>query len=93
MNVTAFTVKDKVSEKGLDEIYNAIDALMKNECWNFLNELFIYWEMRVWRTDLDILLAYAIASCAGKSKLPARKHFMNTCMRIHTDSKLWKGLT
>jgi hypothetical protein len=83
----------KVSDKKLDEIYAAIDALMRVGAWNFLDELFTTWETRVWRTDIDILLAYATASYPAKSNIPSRKFFMSSCLRIHPKPELWKGLT
>lgn len=83
----------EVSDKQLDEIYDAIDALMRAGAWSFLDELFVTWEMRIWRTDVDILLAYATASFPAKSKLPSRKFFMSSCLRIYPDAELWKGLT
>ncbi len=82
----------KVTDEQIDEIYTAIDTLMANGCWNFLNECFANLELKVWRTDLDILLSYATASLPGKSKIPARQHFIKTCKVRHPDIELWKGL-
>lgn len=84
--------KNAVSDKQIDEIYDAIDALMRAGAWNFLNELFVVWEQQAWRLEIDILVTYAVASCPGKSKLPARKNFMDRCMALHPDPDLWKGL-
>lgn len=83
----------EVTDKKLDEIYDAIDALMRVGAWNFLDELFISWEMKIWRTPVDILVAYATVSFPAKSKLPHRKFFMDSCFRFHPEPKLWKGLT
>jgi hypothetical protein len=85
-------IKPKTYDSEIDEVYNAIDALMREGCWKFLNELFVTWEQRVWRMDIDILLAYATASFPGKSNIPARKMFMDKCLRVYPDKDLWKGL-
>jgi len=82
----------KSLDKQLDEIYDAIDALMTIGAWEFLDDLFVYWDSKVWRTDLDILLALATASLPAKSKLPFRERFMETCLNFYPDPELWKGL-
>lgn len=84
--------KPKNVDAQLDEIYDSIDALMKLGAWDFLDDLFLYWEGKAWRTKVDILLGYATASLPGKSKLPHRKLFMDACLKFHPDKKLWKGL-
>lgn len=75
-----------------DEVYIAIDILMESNCWEFLNECFSNLDLKVWRTDIDTLLAYATASLPGKSKIPSRVGFINTCKRFHPDVTLWVGL-
>jgi len=85
-------MNNKISDKQIDEIYTAVDVLMKANCWDFLNECFANLDLKVWRTDIDILLSYATASLPAKSKLPAREHFIKTCKSRHPDIKLWKGL-
>jgi|APCry1669193128_1035447.scaffolds.fasta_scaffold22432_2 hypothetical protein len=85
-------MKNKVTDKQIDEIHTAIDVLMKCGCWNVLNEMFTGLDLKVWRTDIDILLSYATASLSGKKNIPARESFINTCKRIHPDIELWKGL-
>ena len=85
-------MKTKVSYKELDEIYDAMDALKKAGCWNFLDQYFSDLVVRAWRTDVDILLAYATTSLACKSHLPSRVQFINTCKHLHPDKELWKGL-
>jgi len=84
--------KSKIVDKELDEIYTAIDALMKAGCWNFLNEFFEHFCQRVWRTDINILLGYATASLPGKSKIKSREKFIRTCKHLFPDVELWKGL-
>lgn len=81
-----------VSDKDLDDIYEAIDALLRAGSFKFLDELLRDWEARAWRTPLDILLAYATATFPAKSKLPSRKMFMDRCLRLYSSKKLWKGL-
>lgn len=81
-----------VSDKDLDDIYEAIDALLRAGSFKFLDELIRDWEARAWRTDVDILLAYATATLPAKSKLPSRKSFMVRCLQLHSDAELWKGL-
>lgn len=82
-----------ISDKDIDEIYDALDVLMTAKCWGFLNSLFIGLTPSAWRTDLDILLAYATASLPAKSKINSRKMFMEQCKKLHPDPELWKGLT
>lgn len=81
-----------VSDKELDEIYTAIDALLKAGSFKFLDELVRDWEARAWRTNVDILLAYATATFPAHSKLPSRKLFMKKCLQLHSDKELWRGL-
>jgi hypothetical protein len=85
-------MKRHITDTELDEIYTSINVLMKSECWNFLNDFFSNLILRVWRTDIDILLSYATASLPGKSKMPAREQFIKTCKRLYPDVELWKGL-
>lgn len=81
-----------VRDAEIDEIYDAIDVLMRSGNFNFLNSLFPYWTSTAWRTSVHILLTYATASLPAKSKLPSRKAFMEECMKLHTEPKLWSGL-
>ena len=79
----------------LDVIYYAIDLLMKNGQWEFLDGVIHDLIIKVWRMDIDILMGYATVTLPGKSKLPSRKVFMEQCIRLHSDPKepdLWKGL-
>ena len=80
------------TDKELDEVYAAMDALMLAGCWGFLDEYLHGMIMRSWRTDLDILLAIATATLPGKSKLPARVNFLDNDKRLHPNKELWKGL-
>lgn len=83
---------DKVTDADLDELYEAIDVLMKIGAWKFLDSLLVNWELSAWRTPVDLLVGYATATMPAKSKLPSRKAFMARCMQLHTDPELWKGL-
>ena len=85
-------INKEVSDKELDEIYNAFDALMWSGCWNFLDDFIKDLVMRSWRIELDKLLAYATASFPAKSKLPHREVFINNCKLLHPEKDLWKGL-
>lgn len=89
---TELLAPPEVSDRILDEVYSAVDALMREGCWNVLDDMFIYLETKAWRTPLDILLSYATASFPGKSKIPARKFFMDRCLIIHPTPELWNGL-
>lgn len=82
----------KLTDKEMDEIFLAIDSLMRAGCWNFLDEYFENFCQRVWRTDVDVLLTYATASFPGKSKIPSRARFIKTCKNLFPDVELWKGL-
>ena len=82
----------KTTDIKLDEIYDAFDALMKAKCWNFIDGYLHDLCMRCWRTDIDILLAYATATLPAKTKLPHRKMFIDTCKHLHPNLELWKGL-
>lgn len=76
----------------LDELYDAIDVLMKNNCWSFLDGVLEDFIPRIWRTDIDILLGYLTATLPYKSKIPARVKFLDYCRKIHYYPELWKGL-
>ena len=82
----------KILNKEIDKIHNAIDVLMRNDCWDFIDDILYDFTPRLWRTDIDILLSYATATFPGKSKLPSRKEFMRLCTSLHSDPKLWSGL-
>lgn len=81
-----------MTKKKLDQVFVAIDALMRVEAWDFLNELFLTWSQQAWRTDIRKLVAIATVSLPAKDRIPNRAMFMETCMRLHTNTKLWKGL-
>jgi len=81
----------KVVDKELDEIYTAIDSLMRAGCWNFLHEHFKALEQQTWRLDVDVLLTYATVSLPGKKKIPSRERFIKSCKMRHPDVD-WKGL-
>ncbi len=86
------TMKKEVTDADIDEIYNAMDALMKANCFSFINNYLGELVKSTWKMPLDILLAYATVTLPYKSLLPTRKKFIENCMRLHSDSKLWKGL-
>jgi hypothetical protein len=83
---------NEITQSELDNIYDTINFLMINGKWKVLDQLFSYWEQSIWRTDVDILLGYATASFPGKSKIPSRQKFINTCKKFHSNVELWKGL-
>ena len=85
-------MNSKITDKQIDEIYDAMDALMKAQCWKFLNDFFTDLCPRVWRTDIDILLSYATSTLPAKSKIPSRDKFIKTCKHLFPDVELWKGL-
>lgn len=80
------------TDKQLDELYDAMDALMREGCFGFINDYIRDLIPKIWRTDLIILVGYATATLCCKSKLPARKAFMDKCMELYPDKELWKGL-
>jgi hypothetical protein len=80
------------TEPEIDEIYDAVEALMDEGCFGFLNEHLFHLTPMVWRMDIDILLAYATATLVEKNKLPAREGFLNQCRKMHPGRKLWDGL-
>ena len=80
------------TDKEIDEIYDAVDILMSNGCFGFLNEHLSHLVPMAWRMDLDILLAYVTATLPAKSQLASRARFLNKCMELHPTKKLWKGL-
>jgi hypothetical protein len=82
----------KVTDKNLDEIYDAMDTLQKGGHFYFINKFLILQTPGIWREELDILLAYATTTLACKSKLPDRTRFIDECKRFHYDDELWKGL-
>lgn len=76
----------------LDKIHDAIDVLMKNGCWDFLNDYLLDLRMKAWRTDINLLVGYATVTLPSKSKLPNRKLFVDTCKKLYPDPELWEGL-
>ena len=76
----------------IDEIYDAVNALMNAGCWQFLDEILMDKAIQVWRTDVDVLLSYATATLPGKKKLKNRQRFMTTCKNYHPEPDLWEGL-
>ena len=76
----------------LDELNDAIDCLMTNGFFEFLDDILKDKLPQVWRMDLDILLGWATATLPAKSKLPSRKLLIETGKRYHPNKKLWKGL-
>jgi hypothetical protein len=83
---------ENTANKYIDEIHDAIDALLKVECWNFVDELLLNLAQRAWRTELDELVTYATSTLPAKSKLPSRERFMITCKHLHPKNDIWKGL-
>lgn len=81
-----------VTDTYLDEMYSAIDALMRNGNWGFLNEFYRDLCIRAWRLPIDVLIGHATVTYAAKSKIPARKEFMEKCWQLYPDVKLWQGL-
>ena len=80
------------TDKELDEIYDLVDTLMKEEDWWLLNNLCMVWASPDSTASLDIRLGLATATFPGKSKLPNRKVFMSKCKELYPDPELWKGL-
>lgn len=83
---------DKVTDADLDELHEAIDALLRVGAFKFLDSLLVNWELTAWRTPVDLLVGYAVATYPAKSKLPSRKAFMDRCKQLHAEPELWKGL-
>lgn len=91
--IAPMTNKRTVTDKDLDEIYDAVDLLMCAGAWTNLDHLFAALILDSPGLDLDILLTYATVSFPGKSHIPHRKEFMDKCMKLHPDPSLWAGLT
>lgn len=87
-----FETPKRTMDSQLDEIYCAVDSLMRNGCWEYLGTNLIDITHKAWRIDVDILICYATATFPAKSKLPARKQFMEKCRSLHPDEELWEGL-
>lgn len=85
-------MKDDISDKEIDDLYDSIELLMVNNKWLLLNDLMLIWSQRAWRMNINILLSIATATLSCKSKLSSRKNFIETCKLHHPDDKLWKGL-
>ena len=83
---------DKEIEIKLDELYDAVDCLLKDGHWNFINEYLSDLTVRIWRTDVNILLGWATSTLPAKSKLPARKYFLEQCKGMYSKKGLWDGL-
>jgi hypothetical protein len=85
-------MKSKTSEKKLDEIYDVIEVLMREGHWRFIDEFLDNLIIRMWRTDIDELLAYATATFPGKSNIPSRAAFISHCKAQFPNKSLWKDL-
>ena len=85
-------LNNKVSEEEWNEVYYAMGALMKVSAWNFINDILLDATLKVWRTELDILMIYASATLPAKDKLKARPRFIDRCKKFHPNPRLWKGL-
>ena len=80
-----------MTDKKIDIIYDAMDALMKADCWEYINDRFFELKLQAWRHDLDILLAYIVATQPVKTKLPNRKIFIDKCKELHPNED-WSRL-
>lgn len=78
-------------KKYIDEANKSMDALIKAECWLFINNFLEDLSMRAWRMDIDYLLAYATATLSIKDKLSNRERFILTCKHLYPKTD-WKGL-
>lgn len=85
-------MKKHTSDLTLDSIYDFVDDAMKEGQWEELDRFYFYLVHHTGEKPLDVLLAYATASRAGKSKIPSRVDFINMCKKFYPDPKLWKGL-
>lgn len=81
-----------MTDKELDEIFDAVDMLMTRGHWNFLDEILQNLTPKIWRSDVDKLVGYATITLAGKSNLPSRPRFIEECKRYHHEKGLWTGL-
>jgi len=79
-------------EKQLDAIVDTVDYMMRREYWELLNEFISLQTLKAWRTDKSVLVAYATITLGVKSKIPARKAYLEKCMELHPNKKLWQGL-
>jgi hypothetical protein len=75
----------------IDIIYDAMGALIKAECWEYLNDRFNELTLQAWRHDFDILIAYATATLPVKSKISNRNMFMDKCKELYPHDD-WGGL-
>ena len=46
--------KSKKLDAELDKLYDAIELLMTNGCWDFLDDILVDKALQVWRIDLEI---------------------------------------
>ena len=76
----------------IDIIYDAMEALIKSECWEYLNDRLMELKHQAWRHELDILMAYATVTLPAKSKISNRRHFIDKCKELHPSEELWTGL-
>jgi len=75
----------RCAKYGLKEIERAIAALIKSECWNFLNDIYKDLTPQVWRLDTDVLVVYANASQKAKDKISNRQEFVDVCVRLYPE--------
>ena len=85
-------MKSKSINKQLDDLYDAIDVLMKHGHWQFLDDVLLDVAGKSWRMDLDIILGWVTATFPAKSKLKNRENLILQGKRFHPDPELWKGL-
>jgi hypothetical protein len=75
----------------IDIIYDAMGALIKAECWEYLSARFSELTLQAWRLDFDILTAYATITLPVKSKISNRKMFMDKCKELYPHDD-WSNL-
>ena len=82
-----------MTDKELDEIYDAGCLLVERERWTLIDDLLDYYANAAWRMDVDLLLAWAIITNHGcRPKLKNRGRFISECIKFHSEVGLWKGL-
>ena len=73
----------------IQDVYDVVNFLISTHKWNYLDEILENISKKVWRTDVEILVAYRNTTFLHKDKLEFRDKLISECEKFHPDIK-WK---
>ena len=81
-----------MTDAELDLLYDSADSLMRKGNWCLIDDILEYYTNSVGSQDLDLLLGWATVTHVCRKKLKNRGRFIESCMAVHQNPELWKGL-